>query len=172
MAQVTTVSAYTAALTAAGINSVHNGFLVMKYDENQIYAGTGNLNFVLVAGTGGSLVTTGFTAGDAGWAVGTAWVRHVGGGMAHLYYETTKTGSVQNVSISGEFTNVTVGNVPAAYAPHTTAVLTSGGTGRVASGSISNTGAITLAAVAPGAGIVVGETISLGGVYRLASATI
>jgi hypothetical protein len=92
--------------------------------------------------------------------------------MAHIYCVVAKTTAVQNVSVTGEFANVTIGNVPTAFLPMDAVPLTSGGTGRVASGALNTDGSITLAAVAPGAGIVIGEEISLGGAYRLANTQI
>jgi hypothetical protein len=171
--QVTNLNTYAASLTAAGITSVHNGFLVIDTNNNEIWAGVGALSFMRTSGTMTARVISGFpTTGVTGWsyvAGGTTWVRNVGGGMAQLYLVVQKSGSTQNVDITGEMTNVTVGNVPTAYQPIEAVTLVSGGTGRVAAGVLNTDGTIVLAAVSPGAGIVAGDQISLGGTYRLAS---
>jgi len=173
IAQSTSLAAFVTALQAAGVTGLHNGFLVMDTNDNHIWSCTGSLAFVHVGGVSGSRVTTGFpTTGVSGWsyvAGGATWVRNVGGGMAQLYLVVSKTGATQNVDITGELANITVGNVPAAYVPLEASVLSSGAAGRMAAGVLNTDGSITLAAVAPGAGIVAGDSISLGGTYRLAS---
>jgi hypothetical protein len=173
--QVTSLTAYVASLTAAGITSVHNGFQVFDTDDNQLYVAAGSFTFIRAAGAAGSRVTTDFPTASSGWsyvAGGTTWVRDIGGATGSVYMEVTKTGATINVDIKGEIPNTQIGTVPAAYKPLESTALFSSATGRPAHGYMNTDGEVFLCSVAPGAGIVAGESISLAGTYRLATAQV
>lgn len=170
----TSLNTYVASLQAAGIGSLHNGFLYFDTQANRMYACIGNLDFVLVGGYPAPRVITGFPSAKAGWsyvAGGTTWVRSNGNGTASLYLQMTKVDAAITVPVSGDIGNVDIGQVPAAYNPYDSSVLVSGAGGRAAHGYIGTDGVIALVSTTPGSSIAIGETISLSGSYRLADQT-
>jgi len=168
---VTSLNNYIASLQAAGIEGVHNGFLVMDTDANRIYACMGALNFMQVAGRAApTRSTAGWTSPASGWAFvggGVTWYRSVGNGLMHMYVEMTRTGAALTVPANGDIGNVLLATAPATILPMDSVPLHSGSGGRVATGFLGADGGLVLGAVAPGSNIAMGETISLGGAYRL-----
>lgn len=165
------LNAYKARLTARGITSVHNGFLVMNPQTNRIFAGYGSLNFMILNGLPTAAITTGWPAAGSGWTYITpnTNVRSLGNGMALVYCAVTKTGTALAPPATGDLGNVPLGTVPGGFEPSDGTPLVSASNGRLCSGYIGTDGVINLAATTPGGDIAVGNPISLGGIYRMAN---
>lgn len=168
---------YVTRLQSRGVTSVHAGFMVYQSATDRLFVSNGGalsgtaFGFVQVGGKSAAKTGTTLTSGT-GWNwSGTAGVnfytQSLGGGMAQVYVEAAKATSVHTVPTNGNIANTTLGNVATVMRPETAIPLVSGATGRVATGVLSTNGDITLAAVAPGGDITVGEVVSLGGTYRL-----
>jgi len=165
-----TLAAYITRAKAAGVEAWHNGFQVFNTPVNRLWVSRGGDAFTLIGGDELPPVTSGFPAvgGFAFVGGGTTSVQSLGNGTAQLYAVAAKTDAALAVSATGDVPNTVIGKVPTAYAPMVASTLTSGSHGRGAFGFIAPNGDVTLTAVTPGANIVVGDQISLGGTYRLA----
>lgn len=182
---VSSLSDYVTRLVSRGVTNVHNGFQVFQTQTNRLFASTGvalssgtAAAFVQVGGEWGGAQTTGFQ-NVTGWNYnGSASnVRTLGGGLAQFYVEATKATSALSVPTNGNVANSVIGKLPAGLEAAAAVVVTSGASGRGCWGIVDSTGNITLTATTPdtsagtssGGTIAVGETISLGGIYRLAN---
>lgn len=163
-----TAVAFQAAVVAASMNFLHAGFQVYDGTRNRLYVADTLTTLALAGGKPGSRVTTAWTPAS-NWTIANNWLKNLGNGMAMVYAEFTRTTSALTVpTTGGDTANTAVATMPSGWFPVDTFYTGSGAAGRLASYTISNAGAVTLLAAAPGADIAIGETISLGGIFPMA----
>lgn len=119
------------------------------------------------AGATGPSTSNIATAG-AGWTLTTARGRKKNG-IAFVEFVFTRSGAAITVPVDGNIANETIGTLIVGWqqAGPINFALSTGTAGPVSAGVISNN-TIILCAVAPGAPIAVGATLTLAGVYILA----
>lgn len=115
------------------------------------------------------IVDTGWMTGQltatSGWSISSQQIRRIGK-VVQLRLVVNRTGSAISVPSDGNIPNTTVATLPAWAVPSVNSALTSADTGRLASATVSPVeGGVSLAAVAPGANLAQGESVSFGGTY-------
>jgi len=148
--------------------SLHNGFLIFDTARDRLWVSDGVIPSAGMSPAGGKVGAwqSNVTA-LAGWTV-TGSFSNLGNGMARVYLDATKTGSALTVTATGDIGNIGMANLPVGWESEVATPLSTAAFGRMAMGGIgTGSRGITLAAVAPGSNIAVGEIIQLAGVYPL-----
>lgn len=100
----------------------------------------------------------------SGWSLETFWIRRFGI-TTSFYVRASRTGASISVGTSGDITNTLIGSFASGWTPTRETVLSSGNTGRTATGFVTSAGSVTLAAVGGSKNIDNGDDISLGGMF-------
>ena len=100
----------------------------------------------------------------AAWTLTSIRIRNLNGAISVLI-TAVRAGSAISPDSKGDFENSTIVTLAADWIPSALQGLHSGGSGRVATGSVNLDGVIAVAAVAGTANIATGDTIQIAGMY-------